>query len=139
MFSNFDWDVIIRSLPYLFIDGMRFTVFLTAVATAGGLVLGTLLALMRLSGIAPLALLAGGYVNLMRSIPLVLVIFWIYFLVPYHRAMGDRRAAADPGRSPICPASSPSRFSRRRISARSCAPASSRFRAGRPTPQKPSA
>jgi glutamate/aspartate transport system permease protein len=83
MFSNFDWDVIVRSLPYLFIDGMRYTLFLTAVATAGGLVLGTLLALMRLSGIAPLALLAGGYVNLMRSIPLLLVIFWIYFLVPF--------------------------------------------------------
>ena len=56
---------------------------LTALATAGGVVIGTLLALMRLSGIAPLALFAGGYVNLMRSMPLVLVIFWFYFLVPY--------------------------------------------------------
>ena len=45
--------------------------------------IGTLLALMRLSSFAPLALLAGGYVNLMRSVPLVLVIFWFYFLVPY--------------------------------------------------------
>lgn len=83
MFSNFDWDVIIRSLPYLFLDGMRFTLTLTVLATAGGVVLGTLLALMRLSGIAPLATFAGGYVNLMRSMPLVLVIFWLYFLVPY--------------------------------------------------------
>jgi len=82
MFANFDWDVIVRSLPYLFLDGMRYTVFLTVVATAGGLVLGTFLALMRLSGIPPLSLLAGGYVNLMRSVPLVLVIFWIYFLAP---------------------------------------------------------
>ena len=83
MFSNFDWDVIARSLPYLFLDGMRFTLILTALATAGGVVIGTLLALMRLSGIAPLEIFAGGYVNLMRSIPLVLVIFWIYFLVPH--------------------------------------------------------
>src|SRR5688572_11159017 len=83
MFANFDWDGIIRALPYLFLDGMWFTLQLTAIATAGGVVIGTLLALMRLSGIAPLALFAGGYVNLMRSIPLVLVIFWIYFLVPY--------------------------------------------------------
>ena len=83
MFSNFDWDLIIRSLPYLFFDGMRFTLLLTAFATAGGIVIGTLLALMRLSGIAPLAIFAGGYVNLMRSLPLVLVIFWFYFLVPY--------------------------------------------------------
>ena len=83
MFSNFDWDIIIRSLPYLFFDGMRFTLMLTALATAGGIVLGTLLALMRLSGFAPFSIVAGGYVNLIRSIPLVLVIFWFYFLVPY--------------------------------------------------------
>src|SRR5207344_3623049 len=46
-------------------------------------VFGTMLALMRLSGIAPVALPAAGYVNLMRSVPLVLMIFWFYFLVPY--------------------------------------------------------
>jgi glutamate/aspartate transport system permease protein len=83
MFSNIDWDVIVRSLPYLFFDGMRFTVTLTLLATAGGIVIGTLLALMRISGVAPLALPAGAYVNLIRSMPLVLVIFWFYFLVPY--------------------------------------------------------
>ena len=83
MFSDFDFDVIVRSLPYLFFEGMRFTLLLTALATTGGIVLGTLLALMRLSGGGPLSLIAGGYVNLMRSMPLVLVIFWIYFLVPY--------------------------------------------------------
>jgi glutamate/aspartate transport system permease protein len=83
MFSDFDFDVIIRSLPYLFYDGMTFTLMLTAFATAGGIVFGTLLAMMRLSGLAPLSLTAAGYVNLMRSVPLLLVIFWFYFLVPY--------------------------------------------------------
>ena len=83
MFSNFDIDVIIRSLPYLFYDGMTFTLALTAFATIGGIIFGTILAMMRLSGIAPLSLLATGYVNLMRSVPLLLVIFWFYFLVPY--------------------------------------------------------
>jgi glutamate/aspartate transport system permease protein len=83
MFSQFDWDVIIRSLPYLFYEGMTFTLTLTALATIGGIALGTILALMRLSGFPPLSLIAGGYVNLMRSVPLVLVIFWFYFLVPY--------------------------------------------------------
>ena len=67
MFSNFDYDVIVRSLPYLFYDGMTFTLTLTVLATAGGVVFGTLLALMRLSGIALLALPAAGYVNLMRD------------------------------------------------------------------------
>jgi glutamate/aspartate transport system permease protein len=83
MFSNFDFDVIVRSLPYLFYDGMTFTLMLTALATAGGIVVGTLLALMRLSSFAPLSVFAAGYVNLMRSVPLVLMIFWFYFLVPY--------------------------------------------------------
>ena len=83
MFANFDFDVIIRSLPYLFLDGMSFTLLLTAFAATGGIVFGTLLALMRLSGFAPLSVPAAGYVNLMRSVPLVLMIFWFYFLVPY--------------------------------------------------------
>jgi glutamate/aspartate transport system permease protein len=83
MFANFDFDVIIRSLPYLFYDGMTFTLTLTTLATIGGIFFGTLLALMRLSGIPPLSLPAAGYVNLMRSVPLVLMIFWFYFLVPY--------------------------------------------------------
>ena len=83
MFSNFDFDVIIRSLPYLFIDGMTFTVTLTVMAATLGIIWGTILALMRLSGITPLVLFATGYVNLMRSVPLVLMIFWFYFLVPY--------------------------------------------------------
>jgi len=83
MFANFDFDVIARSLRYLFFDGMTFTLILTALATAGGIVSGTMLALMRLSGFPLLAVPAAGYVNLMRSVPLVLMIFWFYFLVPY--------------------------------------------------------
>ena len=83
MFTDFDFGVIIRSLPYLFLDGMTFTLFLTALATAGGIFFGTLIALMRLSGLPGLAQLAAGYTNLMRSLPLVLVIFWFYFLIPY--------------------------------------------------------
>ena len=83
MLSNFDFDVIVRSLPYLFLDGMTFTLTLTALATTGGVIFGTLLAMMRLSGFPLLSVPAAGYVNLMRSVPLLLVIFWFYFLVPY--------------------------------------------------------
>ncbi|HET6838873.1 MAG TPA: ABC transporter permease subunit [Bradyrhizobium sp.] len=83
MFANFDFDVIRRSLAYLFFDGMTFTLTLTALAALGGLIFGTLLALMRLSGFKLLGRIAGLYVDLMRSLPLVLVIFWFYFLVPY--------------------------------------------------------
>jgi glutamate/aspartate transport system permease protein len=83
MFTSFDFDVIERSLPYLFKEGMVFTLTLTAVAMTGGVIFGTLLAMMRLSAFRPLSMLAGAYVNLMRSVPLVLVIFWFFFLVPW--------------------------------------------------------
>ncbi|MDP1717063.1 MAG: amino acid ABC transporter permease, partial [Burkholderiales bacterium] len=81
MFTGFDFDVIQRSLPYLW-QGMVFTLGLTMLSMAGGIFLGTLLALMRLSSSRILNLPAGGYVNLLRSTPLILVIFWFYFLVP---------------------------------------------------------
>jgi glutamate/aspartate transport system permease protein len=61
---------------------MQYTLQLTATSAIGGLVFGTLLALARLSSIKLLSNVAAGYVNLMRSIPLVLVIFWFFFLVP---------------------------------------------------------
>jgi glutamate/aspartate transport system permease protein len=62
---------------------MTFTVTLTLLAMTGGIIFGTLLAMMRLSAFKPLSWIAGAYVNLMRSVPLVLVIFWFFFLVPY--------------------------------------------------------
>ncbi len=83
MFGNFDFDVIRRALPYLFYEGMTFTLTLTALSATGGLVFGTLIALMRLSGSRVLSFVASAYVDFMRSLPLVLVIFWFYFLVPY--------------------------------------------------------
>ena len=83
MLGNFDFDVISRSWVYLFQTGMVFTLKLTALAMVGGIVLGTLLALMRLSSNRLISGVASSYVNLIRSIPLVLVIFWFYFLVLY--------------------------------------------------------
>jgi glutamate/aspartate transport system permease protein len=83
MFATLDFDVIQRSWVYLFQTGMAFTLQLTGYAMVGGIVIGTLLAMMRLSRFKMIALVATGYVNLIRSIPLVLVIFWFYFLVPY--------------------------------------------------------
>src|SRR3712207_9031889 len=83
MFSGYDFDVIERSIGYLFREGMTFTVTLTLMAMTGGIIFGTLLAMLRLSSFRPLSLLAGGYVPLMRSVPPVPVIFSVYFFVPY--------------------------------------------------------
>lgn len=65
------------------LQGFIFSVQLTLVATLGGIVFGTLLALMRLSGQKILMWPAMVYVNGMRSIPLVMVILWFYLLIPF--------------------------------------------------------
>jgi glutamate/aspartate transport system permease protein len=79
--GGLEFDVIARTWPYL-LKGLQYTIQLTIVAAIGGVIWGTLLALARLSSIKWLSMLAAGYVNLMRSIPLLLVIFWFFFLVP---------------------------------------------------------
>lgn len=83
MISRLDFSGLPAALPYLFGDGMVMTVTLTLLAGAIGLLLGILLALARLSPFRVLAVPAGVYVNFMRSVPLLLIIFWFYFLVPY--------------------------------------------------------
>jgi glutamate/aspartate transport system permease protein len=64
------------------IQGFIFSIQLTFIAMLGGILLGTLLALMRLSGRSWLAIPAAAYVNTMRSIPLVMVILWFFLLIP---------------------------------------------------------
>jgi glutamate/aspartate transport system permease protein len=74
---------IIAALPYLLKVGMTFSLTLTALAAVFGLVLGILLALCRMSSSKLLSVPATLYVNGMRSVPLLLIIFWFYFLAPY--------------------------------------------------------
>jgi glutamate/aspartate transport system permease protein len=73
------WDVI---GPFV-TKGFFFSIWLTVVATVGGIALGTVLALMRLSGKKALELPAAAYVNTMRSIPLVMVLLWFFLLIPF--------------------------------------------------------
>ena len=81
---GFDIDFISADLFFKFLlKGLIFSVQLTIVATLGGLLVGTLLALMRLSGRTWLAMPATAYVNGMRSVPLVMVILWFYLLIPF--------------------------------------------------------
>ena len=78
---QFDVQVIVDSLPFL-AEGLVLSFQLTLLAIVGGLAFGTVLAIMRNSGIVPLVWIAAIYVNFFRSLPLILVIFWFYFLVP---------------------------------------------------------
>ena len=78
-FSFLSWEVI-RSYVA---SGFVFSIQLTLVAMVGGIALGTVLALMRLSGKKWLEVPATLYVDTLRSIPLVMVIMWFFLLIPF--------------------------------------------------------
>jgi glutamate/aspartate transport system permease protein len=78
---DFDWSSIPGALPFLW-EGMKITLKITGTAIAVGIILGTFLAMMRLSNSKVLSLFATTYVNLFRSVPLVMVILWFYLIVP---------------------------------------------------------
>jgi glutamate/aspartate transport system permease protein len=90
-FSFMNWELI----QSFIVKGFIFSIQLTLVAMVGGIILGTLLALMRLSGKKWLEIPAAAYVNTMRSIPLVMVILWFFLLIPMliGRPMGAELSA----------------------------------------------
>src|SRR6266516_7414603 len=77
-FAFLNWGVIGSFVA----KGFAFSVQLTVMAMVGGIAIGTLLALMRLSSKPWLIMPAAAYVNLMRSVPLVMVILWFFLLIP---------------------------------------------------------
>ena len=79
---EFDFSGIIPAIPGLW-NGMVMTLKLMVMGVVGGIIIGTVLALMRLSSNKLLSRVAGAYVNYFRSIPLLLVITWFYLAVPF--------------------------------------------------------
>jgi glutamate/aspartate transport system permease protein len=77
-FSFLNWNIVSNFI----LKGLIFSVQLTIIAMIGGIAIGTLLALMRLSGKKWLMMPAAFYVNTLRSIPLVMVILWFFLLIP---------------------------------------------------------
>jgi glutamate/aspartate transport system permease protein len=78
---DFDWSSIPGALPFLW-QGMLVSLQMTVVAVVVGIIWGTLLAMMRLSPIRLLSWFSAGYVNLFRSVPLVMVLLWFFLIVP---------------------------------------------------------
>ncbi len=78
---NLDFSTLAGAQDFLW-QGFKYSLTLTVSSMVFGIFFGTLLAMARMSSIKPLSLAAAGYVNLFRSVPLVLVIFWFYILVP---------------------------------------------------------
>ena len=81
MAYDFDWSSIPGALPFL-MEGLGVSLKITLTALVVGMVWGTVLALMRLSPVAPLRWLGTGYVNLFRSVPLVMVLLWFFLVIP---------------------------------------------------------
>ncbi len=100
--GEFDFSIIIKSLPILW-DGLLLSLQLFAIALAGGIFFGTLLALARLSSFKILSYPAAGFVNLIRSIPFIMAIFWFYFLTPVlmQKLTGQQGEAVGPFTSAI--------------------------------------
>ncbi len=90
-FAFLSWSVVSGFV----LKGLIFSVQLTLIAMIGGIALGTVLALMRLSGKKWLVMPAAFYVNTLRSIPLVMVILWFFLLIPLliGRPMGAELSA----------------------------------------------
>jgi glutamate/aspartate transport system permease protein len=78
---EFDWSSIPGALSPL-LAGMITTLEITLTAILVGIAWGTVLAMARLSGNSVLSKLAAAYVNLFRSIPLVMVLLWFFLIVP---------------------------------------------------------
>ncbi|HEY0234966.1 MAG TPA: amino acid ABC transporter permease [Afipia sp.] len=78
---GFDFNILLQYKDLL-LHGLLVSFQLTLLAIIGGMFIGTLLALMRMSSIWIVSALAGAYVNFLRSLPLILVIFWFYVLTP---------------------------------------------------------
>jgi glutamate/aspartate transport system permease protein len=99
---DFDWGVIAKNREVLW-DGMKLSLQLFGIALSGGIVFGTLLAMARLSSWKVLSFPATGFVNLIRSIPFIMAIFWFYFLTPMlmQKLTGQQGEAVGPFTSAI--------------------------------------
>ena len=99
---DFDWSIIAKNRQVLW-DGMKLSLTLFGIALAGGIFFGTLLAMARLSSWRILSIPATGFVNLIRSIPFIMAIFWFYFLTPMlvQKMTGQQGEAVGPFTSAI--------------------------------------
>jgi len=77
-----NWDVLKSSLPLL-LSGLKVTLLLGLVSVVAGLVLGLVIALIRLYALRPIRLIAVVYIDLFRSIPLLVLLILVYFALPF--------------------------------------------------------
>ncbi|GGF24953.1 ABC transporter permease [Aliidongia dinghuensis] len=76
-----EWSIVWQS-RWLLLDGALVTVLLTLLTMAIAVPGGILLALMRGSRFRPVALAATGFVELFRNLPLLLLVYWAFYVMP---------------------------------------------------------
>ena len=82
MAYQFDFSSLTAANLTVLANGMRVSLEITLVAVSVGIVWGTVLALLRMSRLKTLSWFATAYINLFRSIPLVMVLLWFFLVVP---------------------------------------------------------
>jgi polar amino acid transport system permease protein len=78
---NWDPSVVLNNLPFL-MAGLKMTVVVSLASMALGAVVGLLIALARMSGVRSLEILAGLYIDIWRSTPLLIQLIWVFYALP---------------------------------------------------------
>ncbi|HEL9598670.1 TPA: amino acid ABC transporter permease [Streptococcus suis] len=78
----FDSELAVEAIP-LILEGLPYTLSLSLIGFALGIFCGFFVALLRMSKLAPLRWLAMTHISLMRGIPLMVLLFFIYFGLPF--------------------------------------------------------
>lgn len=78
----FNWGVLVNSFPLL-ASGLKITLFLGVVAIVAGLVLGLIVALTRIYGVKPARIVSKIYIDIFRSIPILVLLIVVYYALPF--------------------------------------------------------
>lgn len=84
---TFDWAIIWQSMGALW-QGALVTIALTILTMVVAVPLGIVVALLRESRLKPVAALATAYVELMRNVPIILVVYWAFYVLPILTGIG---------------------------------------------------
>jgi polar amino acid transport system permease protein len=73
---------LIGTFPHGLIGGLGLNVMVAFVSFIGSFLIGHLLAMGRMSRVTPLRWACTAYIELVRSVPLLIVLFWFFFSIP---------------------------------------------------------
>lgn len=78
---RFRFDVVWANLPFL-LDGLGLTLLISALSLVASAVLGLGVAMLRLSRVRGLGFVAASYCELFRDTPVLVQLFWVYYVIP---------------------------------------------------------